>query len=134
MRHRAAQALAALGAGHATLASARRTVGGARAPLAEAVRTLRVGAPPSGPSGLAPTLTAMMQPPVPSGVVLDVTLAAGPPRLVLSAYLLKTGSLTDVADSRHASVEPDELAERLAALAEALHATQGLLAKLEAVG
>ena len=132
VHNRVVRALAATSGGHSTLAAAHATTSGTLAPIADAVRTLALSAPPSAPSALATTLTSMMQPPVPPGVVLDVALASEPPRLVLSAYLLKADG--GVADARHVAVEPDALGERLEALSGSLHACRALLAKLEAVG
>ena len=132
VQNRVAQALAACGKDQRTLPSARSTVEQVQSLVSDAVRTLALSAPPLAPSSLSPVLCSMMQPPLPSGVVIDVGVAANPPRLIFSAYLLRPSD-GGVADSRHVSVEPDELGERLEILTEAQREAAGLLSKLDAL-
>ena len=87
-----------------------------------------------------------MEPPPPSGLLLDVDLVGNPPRLVFSTFSVSggervsnkgsggTGSASGgvtVEEVRHAPVESDELRERVELLAEAFYTGQALLGKLE---
>ena len=129
VRNRVVQALAAVGAGHRTLVNARRTVSSALTLVADAVRTLSLAPALIAPSPVATSITGLMQPPVPPGMVLDVVVHGH--SLIFSAYLLtKEGG---VADTRHVTLETDELGERRDALTHAMHTMRGLLAKLDAV-
>ena len=132
VRNRVVQALAASGGDHSTATAARASVNNTLLMLSDAVRTLSVSPMPTAPSAIAASLTAMMQPPVPPGVLVDVQITSSPPRIVFSAYLMGAND-GGVADARHVTVEPDELGERLAALSRAQCAMRGLLAKIDAV-
>ena len=94
---------------------------------------------PELPSDYSIELTGMMQPPVPPGLLLDCQICGGPPRVVVSAYYCaidkETGKVTGSGpiDSRHISVEPDELGERLTKLVELRLTMRSLNAKLEAI-
>jgi hypothetical protein len=132
VHHRVSQALGALDGGARSLRAMRSRVASVATLLADCVRTLTLLPPPSAPSALASTLTSMMEPEVPPHALLDMRIAGSPPRLLLSAYLLKPADGT-VADARHVPVEVAELGERLEALSSALHATKALLAKIDAV-
>ena len=134
VHNRVAKALASCTTAHSSLATARAATQQTLSLVADAVRTLSDSAPLGLPTSLAPALTAMMQPPVPPGVVLDATISSEPPRLVLSAYLLEPGGADGgVAEAKHAPVYPDALGERLDLLHVALREARGLMTKLEVV-
>ena len=129
LQNRVAHAMSHLNGGHSTLSSARSTVCNVHALISDAVGILEHTAPPERPSGLAKSLTSMMQPPLPSGAVIDLNVAGSPPRLVFSSYLLRASDGV-VINARHVAVHPEELEERLAMLTETAREVRSLLAKL----
>ena len=132
VQNRVAQAIGACAHGATQLSGARSTVTRVLSLVSDAARTLSLSGHPQAPSSLAPTLTSMMQPEVPPGVIIDVNVASSPPRLIFSSYLLRPSDGV-VLEARHVSVFPEELNERLELLTETTRELRGLLAKLEAL-
>ena len=135
VRNRVTQALAALEGNPADLNDARECVERVLAQISDAARTLGLTPPPTSPSPLAAPLTAMLQPPPPPGLLIDVNVAGAPPRLIFSAHVAAKGgdAHTAAAEARHVPTYPDDLIERHAVLERVLAEAKALLAKLEAV-
>ncbi len=154
MRNRVAQATAALGQGHATLATARATIQQVLALISSAAHAITlvpqpadVATPPAAgvqsqpssssvPGGLvnassvAAALHEQLQPPPPADLVIDVSTAGRPPRLYVSASVVRAADGT-VVERRIVSAGLDGVEERLQLLDEAAGEAARLLAKVE---
>lgn len=131
VQNRVAQALGLLGRNYRTLRTAHEATARLVEQLSEALYAITLRPPPAQqPSSLAPTISALLQPAPPPGLLLDVCVCGRPPRLYFSAYLMRDGA---VADARHTSLESDEWVDRVEQLEQALRDARSLLAKLDAL-
>ena len=84
----------------------------------------------SEPSGMAKTLTAMLQPPPPADLMVDLCIAGSPAKMYVSAYVTRASDGM-IVERRHVSAFYDSLEERMAVLEEAAQQARGLLDKLD---
>ena len=160
MQNRVAQAIASLGVGHATLPTARTSLQQVLALISSAVNAVTLvppptdmavtppaaslvtpsttGQPPSlssppgslGTSSVATALREQLHPPPPADLVIDVRAAGRPPRLYVSATVVRASDGA-VVMGRVVSAGLDAVEERLQLLENAAGEAASLLAKVE---
>jgi hypothetical protein len=156
MQNRVAQAIASLGVGHATLPTARTSLQQVLALISSAMNAVTLvppptdmavtppaalsttGQPPSlssppgslGTSSVATALREQLQPPPPADLVIDVSPAGRPPRLYVSATVVRASDGA-VVMGRVVSAGLDAVEERLQLLENAAGEAASLLAKVE---
>ena len=156
MQNRVAQAIASLGVGHATLPTARTSLQQVLALISSAMNAVTLvppptdmavtppailsttGQPPSlssppgslGTSSVATALREQLHPPPPADLVIDVRAAGRPPRLYVSATVVRASDGA-VVMGRVVSAGLDAVEERLQLLENAAGEAASLLAKVE---
>ena len=156
MQNRVAQAIASLGVGHASLPTARTSLQQVLALISSAMNAVTLvppptdmavtppailsttGQPPSlssppgslGTSSVATALREQLQPPPPADLVIDVSAAGRPPRLYVSATVVRASDGA-VVMGRVGSAGLDAVEERLQLLENAAGEAASLLAKVE---
>ena len=151
VKNRVAQAVAALGRGYGDLGTAHTVMQQALICITDAINAVHLALPPvkptnappgvafasaglhgQAPSSLSAQLREMLQPPPPDDLTIDVCAAGNPPRLFVTAIIMRPDGTA--LDSRCVSaVGLDGIEERMNLLEQAAEEARALLCKLDVV-